>query len=85
MAMHGQHPVPQSDLPSSPASPTLPSPTMTRHGTVDMTICEWTADQAGPSPSMDPGRTTVSAMGYVDFDAVDSVHETLVSYAVERS
>ena len=85
MAMHRQHPAPQSDLPRPAAPPALPPPTMTRPEVVDVTICEWTADQAGTPLSTEVVRTTVSAMGYVDFDAVDSVHETLVISAVKRS
>ena len=86
MAMHRQHPTPRADLPASAANPAPPVATMTHASAVDVTVCEWTADlSVGPLLSGAAVRTSVGAAGYVDFDAVDSVHESTASGTALRS
>ena len=59
---------------------------MSHPRSVDVTVCEWTADLSSTPPSnTSQTQTTVGAVGYVDFDAVDSVHETAASVGTLRS
>ncbi len=57
--------------------PLLPSDS----GTIDVTVTEWAT---GPSMSTPPaGVTTLVLADYVDFDAIDSVHEASAPRSLE--
>lgn len=74
MAMHRQQPGSQVHLPASVA---MPVATMSHPRSIDVTVCEWTTDlSAAPLLSSAPTPTSVGAARYVDFDVVDSVHES---------
>ncbi len=68
-----------------PVIEALPAPTMRLSHRVDVAISEWTADlSGGPIPTRTPSPTIVGAVGYVDYDTVDSVHETTTSTTAAR-
>ena len=80
MAMHRQHPNPQFDLPISPTKMALPAASLSHPLTVDVTVSEWTADlSAGSGPITTLAPTAVGAVAFIDFDALDSVHEANAS------
>ena len=86
MAKHRQSPAPCPAVPVSKAATALPAPTMSHPHSVDVSVCEWTADLSGAAlPGTVSARTSVIAVGFVDFDVVDSVHETAASGSVARS
>lgn len=70
-----QHADPRSDRPTTATPPVLEA-SMSHPGTVDVTVCEWTADMSPTLLGVGPARTTVVAVGFVDFDAVESVRTT---------
>jgi hypothetical protein len=74
---------PQFDLPIT-ATPAPVEASMSHPRAVDVTVSEWTADMS-PVP-LDVGLvcTTVGAIGFVDFDAVESVRTTLASTGTAR-
>lgn len=84
MAMHRQHPDAQFDMPVATATTTLPAASLSHPRSVDVTVCEWTADLGGSLLHIGPARTTVGALGFIDFDALDSVHETTTSDGTVR-
>jgi hypothetical protein len=74
MAKHRQQPGSEVHLPTAVA---MPVATMSHPRSIDVTVCEWTTDlSAAPLLSSDTTPTSVGAARYVDFDAVDSVHES---------
>ncbi len=80
MAMRPQHPGPQFDLPIPPVRPEHLATSARRPGVIDVSVCEWTADlSVGWDRDRTPAHTTVSGIGFVDFDATDSIHETTES------
>ena len=62
---------------SVPASEAWPPPTTSHPHRVELAVSEWTADitTSEPTPTARP-LTTLGATGFVDFDMVESVHET---------
>ena len=81
MAMRLQHPGPRFDLPISLSRPVHLAVGEGSPGAIDVSVCEWTTDlSVGPHPDRIPARrTAVSGVGFVDFDGVDSIHETTAS------
>lgn len=80
MALHRSHPSPQFVLPVGATE--LPAPFITHSTLIDVTVCEWTADLHAATPALaTPAATSVGATGYVDFDTVESIHETVGNVA----
>ena len=76
MTIHRQHPGPRLDSPDTAAIPTLPVATEGHPRSIDVSVCEWTTDlSAVPLLSVTPAQTAVGAVGYVDFDVLDSVRQ----------
>ena len=78
MATLRQYAGPQSDPPTSVMSAQLEA-SLSYPGTVDVSVCEWTADMSPTTLGVGPARTTVVAVGFVDFDAIESVRTTSAS------
>jgi hypothetical protein len=86
MAIHRQHPGPLLDSPETGASPVLPVATQSHQRSIDVSVCEWTTDlSATPLLSVAQAQTAVGAVGYVDFDVLDSVHQPTRSDIPPRS
>jgi hypothetical protein len=86
MAIHRQHPGPHLDSSGSGTNPILPVATLSHPRSIDVSVCEWTTDlSAAPLLSVSPAQTAVGAVGYVDFDVLDSVHQPTRSNIPPRS
>ena len=86
MAIHRQHHGPRLDSPETGANLVLPVATQSYPHSIDVTVCEWTTDlSATPLLSVAPAQTAVGAVGYVDFDVLDSVHQLTRSDIPPRS
>lgn len=64
----------------------VPIARMSHPAVIDVTISEWTADLCGPSlASARAVNRSAAGSDYVDFDTVDSVHETVTPVARARA
>ena len=71
MTIHRQHPGPRLDAPDTGTVATQGYPR-----SIDVSVCEWTTDlSAAPLLSVAAAQTAVGAVGYVDFDVLDSVRQ----------
>lgn len=73
-------PIRQSLMPESgPAAAPTPWAAKRRALAADMVISEWSGDlDTAPVATPVPAPTSVAAIGFVDFDALDSIHECRV-------
>lgn len=76
MTMHRQHPDLSFGVSVDHDEAGLPAASLSHPRSIDVAVCEWTADLAAGSVLGTAGpRTTVSAVGFVDFDVVESVRQ----------